>query len=27
VGLAMTSCTAWASDLKGPAGAATAGAC
>jgi MFS family permease len=26
VGLAMTSCTAWASDLKGPAGAATAGA-
>lgn len=26
VGLAMSSCTAWASDLKGPAGAATAGA-
>ncbi len=26
VGLAMTSCTAWASDLRGPAGAATAGA-
>ncbi len=26
VGLAMTSGTAWASDLKGPAGAATAGA-
>src|SRR5208337_4097942 len=26
VGLAMTSCTAWASDLKGPAGAAAAGA-
>ncbi len=26
VGLVMTSCTAWASDLKGPAGAATAGA-
>ncbi|MCV7103299.1 MFS transporter [Mycobacterium palustre] len=26
VGLAMTSCTAWASDLNGPAGAATAGA-
>ncbi len=26
VGLAMTSCTAWASDLKGPAGAASAGA-
>lgn len=25
VGLAMSSCTAWASDLKGPAGAATAG--
>ncbi len=26
VGLLMSSCTAWASDLKGPAGAATAGA-
>jgi MFS family permease len=26
VGLVMTSCTAWASDLKGPAGAAAAGA-
>lgn len=26
VGLAMSSCTAWASDLRGPAGAATAGA-
>jgi MFS family permease len=26
VGLAISSCTAWASDLKGPAGAATAGA-
>lgn len=26
VGLTMSSCTAWASDLKGPAGAATAGA-
>ncbi|OBH99529.1 MFS transporter [Mycobacterium sp. E2733] len=26
VGLAMSSCTAWASDLKGPAGAAAAGA-
>ncbi|UXA07154.1 MFS transporter [Mycobacterium sp. SMC-2] len=26
VGLAMSACTAWASDLKGPAGAATAGA-
>ena len=26
VGLAMSSCTAWASDLKGPAGAAIAGA-
>jgi MFS family permease len=26
VGFAMSSCTAWASDLKGPAGAATAGA-
>ena len=26
VGLAMTSCTEWASDLKGPAGAAAAGA-
>ncbi|MGZ4510826.1 MAG: MFS transporter [Mycobacterium sp.] len=26
VGLAMSSCTAWASDLKGPAGAASAGA-
>jgi MFS family permease len=26
VGLAMTSCTAWASDLRGPAGAAAAGA-
>ena len=26
VGLAMTSGTAWASDLRGPAGAATAGA-
>jgi MFS family permease len=26
VGLAMTSCTAWASDLKGPNGAAAAGA-
>nr|WP_082956156.1 MFS transporter [Mycobacterium sp. E3339] len=26
VGLAMSSCTAWASDLKGPAGAAMAGA-
>lgn len=26
VGLAISSCTAWASDLRGPAGAATAGA-
>jgi MFS family permease len=26
VGLSISSCTAWASDLKGPAGAATAGA-
>lgn len=26
VGLAVSSCTAWASDLRGPAGAATAGA-
>ena len=26
VGLAISACTAWASDLKGPAGAATAGA-
>lgn len=26
VGLAISSCTAWASDLKGPSGAATAGA-
>ncbi len=26
VGLAMSSCTAWAADLKGPGGAATAGA-
>ncbi|HWS93981.1 MAG TPA: MFS transporter, partial [Mycobacterium sp.] len=26
VGLSMSSCTAWASDLKGPGGAATAGA-
>jgi MFS family permease len=26
VGLAVSACTAWASDLKGPAGAATAGA-
>nr|WP_231980535.1 MULTISPECIES: MFS transporter [unclassified Mycobacterium] len=26
VGLAMSSCTAWASDIKGPAGAAAAGA-
>ncbi|OBI87631.1 MFS transporter [Mycobacterium sp. 1245805.9] len=26
VGLVMSSCTAWASDLRGPAGAATAGA-
>lgn len=26
VGLTMSSCTAWASDLRGPAGAATAGA-